>query len=112
MYHFLHLIEGLLNTERLENKLRSRIMEIIGKTAKSKATGMTGIITGINGNKVSISFDGHASISVPVALLEIDEETMSAIESETTKTHTNFFLICIVFFYNIKPVRCLYQLFF
>ena len=88
MYHFLHLIEGLLNTERLENKLRSRIMEIIGKTAKSKATGMTGIITGINGNKVSISFDGHASISVPVSLLEIDEETMSAIESETTKTQS------------------------
>ena len=61
-------------------------MEIIGKAVKSKATGMKGTITGISGNKVSVSFDGHASIPVPYSLLEIDEETMNAIESEAKKT--------------------------
>ncbi len=38
-------------------------MGVIGKTVKSKATGQKGIITGIAGNKLSVSFDGHASIS-------------------------------------------------
>lgn len=58
-------------------------MSVIGKTVKSKATGQIGTITGISGNKLSVSFDGHASITVPISLFDIDPDIMKEIEEET-----------------------------
>lgn len=57
-------------------------MNVIGKTVKSKATGQKGIITGITGNKLSVSFDGHASISAPISVFDIDPELQKEIEEE------------------------------
>ena len=61
-------------------------MSVIGRTVKSKATGLKGIITGISGNKLSVCFEGNISITVPVSALDIDEETMKLIESEIKTT--------------------------
>ena len=60
-------------------------MEIIGKTVKSKATGQEGIITGVSGNKLSVSFDGHASITAPMSAFNIDSDLQKEIEEETYK---------------------------
>ena len=64
-------------------------MEIIGKIVKSKATGMIGTVTGFSGGKLSVSFDGHASISAPMDLFDIDPEVRQAIEEETKKQDVN-----------------------
>ena len=64
-------------------------MKIIGKIVRSKATGMAGTITGFSGGKISVSFDGHASISAPMDLFDIDPEVRQAIEEETKKQDVN-----------------------
>ena len=58
-------------------------MSVIGKTVKSKATGLQGVITGVSGNKISVSFDGHASISAPMSAFDIDSDLQKEIEEET-----------------------------
>lgn len=63
-------------------------MNIIGLTVKSKATGQTGTVTGISGNKLCVSFDGHASIAAPIDLFDIDSETKKAIEEEINAQST------------------------
>ena len=64
-------------------------MDVIGKTVRSKATGMIGTVTGFSGGKLSVSFDGHASISAPMDLFDIDPEVRQAIEEETKKQDVN-----------------------
>lgn len=63
-------------------------MEIIGKTVRSKATGMVGTITGISGSKISVSFDGHASITAPINVFDIDQDILQALEEESDKSAT------------------------
>ena len=60
-------------------------MSAIGAIVTSKATGQKATITGIAGNKLSVSFDGHASVSVPLSLLNIDPELKEEIEKEMNR---------------------------
>ena len=63
-------------------------MDVIGKTVRSKATGMTGTITGVSGNKISVTFDGHASITAPINVFDIDQDILQAIEEVPNKSAT------------------------
>ena len=53
-----------------------------GQKVKSKATGAIGILTGISGNKLSVSFESGFSITVPIEALEIEEELLKQIKRE------------------------------
>lgn len=57
-------------------------MSAIGTTVTSKATGKKATITGFTGNKVLISFDGHASVPVSLSLLNLDPYAKEEIERE------------------------------
>ena len=57
-----------------------QIMSVIGKTVRSKATGQKGTITGVSGNRLSVSFDGHASITAPMSAFSIDSDLQKEIE--------------------------------
>ena len=48
-------------------------MSVIGKTAKSNATGTTDVLTGISGSKLLVTFEAGVSIAVSVEALEIEE---------------------------------------
>ena len=63
-------------------------MSAIGTTVTSKATGQKATVTGFTGNKILISFDGHASIPVPLSLLDIDPYTKEEIEREMNSSVT------------------------
>lgn len=56
-------------------------MNFISITVKSKATGQTGTITGISGNKLSVSFDGRTSISAPLDLFDIDPKVKQLLQA-------------------------------
>lgn len=64
-------------------------MKAIGKTIRSKVTGKIGTITGLSGGKISVTFDGHASITASIDLFDIDPELRQVIEEETRKQDTN-----------------------
>lgn len=49
---------------------------------KSRATGATGILTGISGDKLSVTFESGFSINVPIEALIIDEELKEMITKE------------------------------
>lgn len=53
-----------------------------GQKVKSKATGATGVLTGISGSKLLVTFESGFSIAVPVEALEIEEELLEAIKKE------------------------------
>ena len=59
-------------------------MDVIGKSIKSKATGLTGVITGISKDKLSVSFRYSGIVTVPIKkyeeLLEVEPEVKEAIE--------------------------------
>ena len=44
-----------------------------GQKVKSKATGATGVLTGISGSKLLVTFESGFSIAVSVEALEIEE---------------------------------------
>lgn len=60
-------------------------MEIVGKEVRSKNTGAKGVITKIDSNFVYVNFEASGSISIPIkrvaVLLQMDEETLGAVES-------------------------------
>lgn len=60
-------------------------MSIIGKAIISKATGKKAIIKAVSGNKLSVSFDGLATVTVPMDLFYIDSKLKEEIEKETKK---------------------------
>lgn len=58
-------------------------MNLKGKNIVSKATGIKGQITGVKGNKLTITFTTFQDISVPINkaenLFEMDDETLKEV---------------------------------
>ena len=61
-------------------------MALKGKTIKSRITGITGKITGIDNKNLKITFSGFQDISVPLnkveKLLIMDKETLSELKEK------------------------------
>ena len=61
-------------------------MALKGKTIKSRMTGITGKITGIDNKNLKITFSGFQDISVPLnkveKLLIMDKETLSELKDK------------------------------
>jgi hypothetical protein len=61
-------------------------MALKGKTIKSRITGITGKITGIDNKNLKITFSGFQDISVPLnkveKLLIMDKETLSELKDK------------------------------
>ena len=59
-------------------------MDVIGMSIRSRATGSSGIITGIAKDKLSVSFQYSGSVDLPLAkydqLLEVSPEVREGIE--------------------------------
>ncbi len=59
-------------------------MNVIGMSIKSRATGSSGVITGIEKGKLSVSFQYSGSVDLPLAkydqLLEVSDEVREGIE--------------------------------
>ena len=59
-------------------------MDVIGMSIRSRATGSSGIITGIAKDKLSVSFQYSGSVDLPLSkydqLLEVTPEVVAAIE--------------------------------
>ncbi len=59
-------------------------MDVIGMSIKSRATGSSGIITGIAKDKLSVSFQYSGSVDLPLAkydqLLEVSDDVRQGIE--------------------------------
>ena len=64
-------------------------MSLKGKTIKSKASGITGTITGVDKGKLKITFTKFQDIVVPLnkadSLLEMDDETLKELQEEIRK---------------------------
>ena len=60
-------------------------MDVIGMSIKSRATGSTGVITGISKDKLSVSFRYSGIVVLPLKkyeeLLEVEPEVREAIEA-------------------------------
>ncbi|MBO7697484.1 MAG: hypothetical protein J6S38_00455 [Erysipelotrichaceae bacterium] len=61
-------------------------MALKGKTIKSRITGITGKITGIDNKSLKITFSGFQDISVPLGkvekLLIMDKETLAELKDK------------------------------
>ncbi|GEM_PF-2906232 len=57
-------------------------MDIKGQKIRSKATGATGTIEGIQGNNVLVNFVGNTIFPVPIETLSMDEELEKAVREE------------------------------
>jgi hypothetical protein len=59
-------------------------MDVIGMSIRSRATGSSGIITGISKDKLSVSFQYSGSVDLPLAkydqLLEVSPEVREGVE--------------------------------
>lgn len=53
---------------------------VFGQQVKSKVTGAVGILTGISGDKLLVSFNGRDPVKAPANTLEMGEEMMTAIQ--------------------------------
>ena len=62
------------------------IMGLKGREIVSKASGLTGLISGIENNSLKVTFTGLQDVSIPLdraeQLLQMDEETLEELREE------------------------------
>jgi len=69
------------------------LMALKGKTIKSRITGITGKISGIDNKNLKITFSGFQDISVPLnkveKLLIMDKETLDELKDKISNAKTS-----------------------
>ncbi len=69
------------------------MMALKGKTIKSRITGITGKISGIDNKNLKITFSGFQDISVPLnkveKLLIMDKETLDELKDKISNAKTS-----------------------